>query len=108
MDSTTLGSPIPLLPGDLVRLQQRERYIPTDLRQDPTTLASALARVPIWRRPGGSYDHLPSGTLATLLRPVALEDMAARWEIMLQSGEIVFCYAVHIDLVPCNPTPDGV
>lgn len=101
--STTLTASIPLLPGDLVRLQQRERYIPTDLRQNPATFASALARVPIWRRPGGSYDHLPSGTLATLVRPVALEDMAARYEVMLTGGEIVFCYAIHIDLVPDAP-----
>jgi len=101
--STTLGSPIPLLPGDLVLLQQRERYIPGALRQSPATLASALARVPIWRRPGGSYDHLPSGTLAMLVRPGGGVDMAARWEIMLAGGEIVFCYAIHIDLVPNAP-----
>lgn len=94
--------------GSLVRIQQRERFVPVDLRGDPATLAAALARVPIWRRAGGAYDHLPSGTLATLVhhhrgdpwsRPTGME----RCEVMLASGEIVNCYAAHLE--PVDPTP---
>jgi hypothetical protein len=87
--------------GDLVCLNQRERYIPIDLRGSPRSYTGAMSQVPVWRSDAGRYNHVPTGTIATLIEHhVDGPEGLGRCQIMLPNGEIVWCYESHVDVIP--------
>lgn len=89
-----------IVPGALIRLNQRTKYVPSVYRDDPKFDIQNTS-VPIWQvsttGPKPSYERIPSGALATVIRRYVDNDVT-KLEV-LASGKVYHCYGVHADLL---------
>ena len=89
-----------IVPGVLVTLRQRIKYVPSDIRNRPG-FDIQNTNVPVWKAstkaPASPYEFVPSGSLASVIRRYVERDVT-RFEVLV-SGKIYQCYGVHADLL---------
>ena len=94
-----------IVPGALITLRQRLRYVPVDIRHHPDFNIEKTS-VPIWREdlPGkpGAYESAASGSLAVVIERYVKNDVT-KLEI-LADGRTYHCYGIHADLEDLEPT----
>ena len=95
-----------IVPGVLITLRQRMKYIPYATRSVPG-FDIQNTNVPVWKTnrgdpghaapPASTYERVPSGSLAHVIRRYVERDVT-RFEVLV-SGKIYQCYGAHADLV---------
>ena len=95
-----------IVPGVLITLRQRMKYIPYATRSVPGFDIQNTS-VPVWKTsrgdpghaapPASTYEFVPSGSLASVIRRYVERDVT-RFEVLV-SGKIYQCYGVHADLL---------
>ena len=95
-----------IIPGVLITLRQRMKYIPYATRSLPG-FDIQNTNVPVWKTsrgdpghaapPASTYEFVPSGSLASVIRRYVERDVT-RFEVLV-SGKIYQCYGAHADLV---------
>jgi hypothetical protein len=95
-----------IVPGVLITLRQRMKYIPYATRSLPG-FDIQNTNVPVWKTsrgdpghaapPASTYEFVPSGSLASVIRRYVERDVT-RFEVLV-SGKIYQCYGTHADLV---------
>ena len=89
-----------IVPGVLITLRQRMKYIPYATRSVPG-FDIQNTNVPVWqastKAPASPYEFVPSGSLASVIRRYVERDVT-RFEVLV-SGKIYQCYGAHADLV---------
>ena len=93
-----------IVPGALVTLRQRLRYIPIDVRDHPDFNIEKTS-VPIWREdlPGGAgpYESAESGSLVVVIERYVKNDVT-KLEVLVD-GRAYHCYGTHADLEDLEP-----
>ena len=94
-----------IVPGVLITLSQRMKYIPYATRSVPG-FDIQNTNVPVWQASRGDpghagslaspYEFVPSGSLASVIRRYVERDVT-RFEVLV-SGKIYQCYGTHADL----------
>ena len=89
-----------IVPGALIRLNQRIKYVPVHVRSIPG-FDIQNTNVPVWKAstkaPASPYEFVPSGSLASVIRRYVERDVT-RFEVLV-SGKIYHCYGAHADLL---------
>ena len=89
-----------IVPGVLITLRQRIKYIPYATRSVPG-FDIQNTNVPVWqastKAPASPYERVPSGSLAHVIRRYVERDVT-RFEVLV-SGNVYQCYGVHADLI---------
>ena len=95
-----------IVPGVLITLRQRTKYIPYATRSVPG-FDIQNTNVPVWKAsrgdpghaapPASPYEFVPSGSLASVIRRYVDRDVT-KFEVLL-SGKVYQCYGVHADLL---------
>ena len=89
-----------IVPGVLVTLNQRIKYVPSDIRNRPG-FDIQNTNVPVWKAstkaPASPYEFVPSGSLASVIGRYVERDVT-RFEVLV-SGKIYQCYGAHADLL---------
>ena len=94
-----------IVPGVLITLSQRMKYIPYATRSVPG-FDIQNTNVPVWQASRGDpgragslaspYEFVPSGSLASVIRRYVERDVT-RFEVLV-SGKVYQCYGTHADL----------
>ena len=94
-----------IVPGALITLRQRMKYIPYATRSE-AGFDIQNTNVPVWKAsrgdpghaapPASPYEFVPSGSLASVIRRYVERDVT-RFEVLV-SGKIYQCYGTHADL----------
>jgi hypothetical protein len=85
-----------IVPGVLVTLSQRVKYVPVDIRNRPGfDIQNQL--VPVWVAAGHYYNHVPSGSIATVIKRYSESDVTKL--TVLVNERLYYCYGVHADLL---------
>jgi hypothetical protein len=89
-----------IVPGVLVTLRQRIKYVPSDIRNRPG-FDIQNTNVPVWKAstkaPASPYEHVPSGSLASVIGRYVERDVT-RFEVLVNE-RVYHCYGVHADLL---------
>ena len=90
-----------IVPGVLIRLSQRIRFIPHNISTDPLFDIEETT-VPVWKLDpldgrASHYERVPSGSLATVIKRY-VEREVTKFEVFV-SGNVYHCYGTHADLV---------
>lgn len=89
-----------IVPGALIRLNQRTKYVATITRNKPGFDIEKTS-IPVWTiEPDGRpspYDTIPSGSLATVIERCVMNDVTKLK--VLVNGKAYHCYGVHADLM---------
>lgn len=88
-----------IVPGSLITLNQRLRFVPKQKREAPGFDLSKLS-VPVWQVLNGKatpYQSVISGSLATVISRLE-ENEITKFEVLV-NGQTYRCYGVHADLV---------
>ena len=85
-----------IVPGVLVTLSQRVKYVPVEIRNRPG-FDIQNTKVPVWVSAGKHYEHVPSGSIATVIRRYAESDVTKL--TVLVNERVYHCYGVHADLL---------
>ena len=85
-----------IVPGVLIRLNQRVKYVPFAIRDRPGfEIQNQL--VPVWAPTGQHYEHVLSGSIATVIK--RYEESAVTKLTVLVNERLYHCYGVHADLL---------
>ena len=85
-----------IIPGALIRLNQRVKYVPVDIRNRPG-FDIQNTNVPVWAPTGQHYEHVPSGSVATVISRYVENDVTKLKVIV--NGQFYNCYGAHADLL---------
>ena len=95
-----------IVPGVLIALNQRTKYVPYATRSQPGFDIQNVF-VPVWQAsrgdpghaapPASPYERVPSGSTAHVIRRYVEHDVT-RFEVLV-SGKVYQCYGVHADLL---------
>ena len=89
-----------IVPGVLITLRQRIKYIPYATRSVPG-FDIQNTNVPVWqastKAPASPYEQAPSGSIASVIKRYVERDVT-KFEVLL-SGKVYQCYGVHADLL---------
>jgi len=86
-----------IVPGVLVTLSQRVKYVPVDIRNRPGfDIQNQL--VPVWDTAGQHYEHVPTGSIAAVIRRYGDPDGVTKLEVIV-NGQFYSCYGTHADLL---------
>ena len=95
-----------IVPGVLIRLNQRTKYVPYATRSQPG-FDIQNTNVPVWQAsrgdpghaapPASPYEQAPSGSIASVIRRYVDRDVT-KFEVLL-NGKVYQCYGVHADLL---------
>ena len=89
-----------IVPGVLITLRQRIKYIPYATRSLPGFDIQNVF-VPVWqastKAPASPYEQAPSGSIASVIRRYVDRDVT-KFEVLL-NGKVYQCYGVHADLL---------
>lgn len=92
-----------IVPGSLIELNQRLKYIPIDARDHPDFDINR-ATVPIWKATDagpGAYEPVPSGSCAIVLDRYVKNDVT-KLKILINDA-VYHCYGIHADLAGWGP-----
>jgi len=85
-----------IVPGVLVTLSQRVKYVPVEVRNRPG-FDIQNTNVPVWVAAGHYYKHVPSGSIAAVISRYAESDVT-KLKVIL-NGQVYHCYGTHADLL---------
>ena len=89
-----------IVPGVLITLSQRMKYIPYATRSVPG-FDIQNTNVPVWKAstkaPASPYELVPSGSTAYVIKRYVTSDVT-KFEVLV-SGKIYQCYGTHADLL---------
>ena len=89
-----------IVPGVLITLRQRMKYIPTETRGAPGFDIEKTS-VPVWTKDldgrSSPYDSIPSGSIATVINRYVKNEVT-KLEVLVD-GTACHCYGTHADLV---------
>lgn len=89
-----------IVPGTLVTLNQRIKYVPYATRSKPGFDIQNVF-VPVWqasaKSQSSSYEQAPSGSIAHVIRRYVERDVTL-FEVLV-NGKVYQCYGVHADLM---------
>ena len=89
-----------IVPGALITLRQRMKYIPTETRDSPDFDIEKTS-IPVWTKDldgrSSPYDSIPSGSIATVITRYVSNDVT-KLEVLVD-GNAYHCYGTHADLV---------
>ena len=89
-----------IVPGALVTLSQRERFVPSHIRE-MKSFRIEEEFIPVWRKDALGralpYESVPFGSLATVIERY-VKDEVTRLEVLI-GGTAYHCYGTHADLV---------
>jgi hypothetical protein len=85
-----------IVPGALIRLNQRVKYVPLSTR-NRSGFDIQNTNVPVWVSAGKHYEHVPSGSIATVIKRYAENDVTKL--TVLVNERFYHCYGVHADLL---------
>ena len=89
-----------IVPGVLITLRQRMKYIPTETRNSPDFDIEKTS-IPVWTKDldgrSSPYDSIPSGSIATVINRYVKNEVT-KLEVLV-NGTACHCYGTHADLV---------
>ena len=85
-----------IVQGTLVTLSQRVKYVPVDIRNRPG-FDIQNTTVPVWTSAGKHYEHVSSGSIATVIKRYEESDVTKLKVIV--NGQFYNCYGAHADLL---------
>lgn len=89
-----------IVPGVLVTLNQRIKYVPSDLRANPLFDIQS-SNVPVWQPvfsgPARPYEGIRTGTVAAVIGRY-VEREVVKLEIIVNE-RLYRCYGIHADLL---------
>ena len=89
-----------IVPGALITLRQRMKYIPTETRDSPDFDIEKTS-IPVWTKDldgrSSPYDSIPSGSIATVINRYVKNEVT-KLEVLV-NGTACHCYGTHADLV---------
>ena len=89
-----------IVPGALITLRQRMKYIPTETRDSPDFDIEKTS-IPVWTKDldgrSSPYDSIPSGSIATVINR-SVKNEVTKLEVLV-NGTACHCYGTHADLV---------
>lgn len=89
-----------IVPGALITLRQRMKYIPTEARDAPGFDIEKTS-IPVWTKEldgrSSPYNSIPSGSLATVIERYMVNEVT-KLEVLVD-GNAYHCYGTHADLV---------
>ena len=89
-----------IVPGVLVTLNQRIKYVPVDIRTNPK-FDIQRSNIPIWQPvssgPARPYEGIRTGTVAAVIGRY-VEREVVKLEIIV-NGRLYRCYGIHADLL---------
>jgi len=85
-----------IVPGVLITLRQRIKYVPVPVRSVPGFDIQSTT-VPVWIAAGHYYKHVPSGSIATVIKRYEESDVTKLKVIV--NGQFYNCYGAHADLL---------
>ena len=86
-----------IVPGALVTLNQRIKYVPVEVRNTPGFDIMNTA-VPVWQAAGRNYEYVPSGSVAAVIRRYGDSAGVTKLEVIV-NGQCYNCYGTHADLL---------
>jgi len=86
-----------IVPGALVTLNQRIKHVPRAVRNMPA-FDIINTTVPVWDTAGRNYEHVPSGSVATVIRRYGDPAGVTKLEVIV-NGQCYNCYGTHADLL---------